>query len=112
MRSDDLGGDDRRVGRARLADRARERTLGDALVIAWLGSLLGDYYHQIALLYALVVAGHAVIHGFRAAMVMVVLGSLLVPIAITAGSNPTDPLFAFTYLLGVAAKPLAADGGR
>jgi diguanylate cyclase (GGDEF)-like protein/PAS domain S-box-containing protein len=81
--------------------------VADALIIATLGWVLGDYYHQMALLYALVVAGHTAIHGFRAGLIMALCGSILVPLAITAslGLNATDVLYALIYLLGVATIP-------
>jgi diguanylate cyclase (GGDEF)-like protein/PAS domain S-box-containing protein len=83
----------------------------DALAIAGLGVLLGGYYHQIALLFALVVVGHASIHGLRAGLVMVLCGTILVPFTITSarGVNPTDPLFAFVYLLGMAGVIASRD---
>jgi len=83
----------------------------NALVIAGLALLIGDYFHQLGLLFALVVVGHASIHGFRAALVMVVCGSCLVPLAITTGraTNPTDPIYAFIYLLGMAAVIWSRD---
>ena len=83
----------------------------NAAVIAGLALLIGDYYQQLALLFALVAVGHASIHGFRAALVMVVCGSVLVPLAITArdGINPTDPVYAFIYLLGIVAVIWSRD---
>jgi len=77
----------------------------NAAVIAGLAVLIGDYYHQIALLFALVVVGHASIHGFRVALVMVLCGTLLVPFVIVTGraANLTDPIYAFIYLLGMTA---------
>ena len=79
----------------------------DALVIASLGSIVGDYFHQIALLYALVVAGHTSIHGYRAGLMMALLGGLLVPLVITSnrGVNLTDIGYAFVYLVGIATIP-------
>ena len=79
----------------------------NALVIAGLDWLVGDYYHQTVLLFPLVVAGHAIIHGFRAALVMAACGSLVVPLAtpVEGGLNPTDPVYAFMWLLGIAAIP-------
>jgi diguanylate cyclase (GGDEF)-like protein/PAS domain S-box-containing protein len=81
--------------------------MADAVVIAGLGLVLGDYYHQLALLYGLVVAGHTAIHGFRSAILMAALGSVIVPFAITSslGLNATDVIYAFVYLLGIATIP-------
>lgn len=83
----------------------------NAVVIAGLGLVVGDYYHQIALLFALVVVGHASIHGPRAALVMVICGTFLVPLAITTGHTPnlTDPIYAFIYLLGMTAVIWSRD---
>ncbi len=81
--------------------------VADALVIALLGWLMGDYYHQISLLFALVVAGHTTLHGFRAALLMVACGAILVPVAITSGFGLklTDVAYSFIYLLGIATIP-------
>lgn len=93
-----------------LAVRPRTRwALVSAVVTAaavfGLDRLIGDYYHQAALLFALLVVGYAVIHGPRAAMVIVTCGGLVVPLASTGerGFSPTDPIFAFLYLAGIAA---------
>jgi diguanylate cyclase (GGDEF)-like protein/PAS domain S-box-containing protein len=81
--------------------------VADALVIAGLSWVLADYFHQLMLLYALVVTGHTVIHGYRAALLMVICGSILVPSVITAGLglNLTDYIYAFIYLLAIATIP-------
>jgi diguanylate cyclase (GGDEF)-like protein/PAS domain S-box-containing protein len=77
----------------------------NAGVIAGLAAVIGEHYHQLALLFALVVVGHASIHGVRAALVMVACGTLLVPFVIMGGhpANLTDPVYALIYLLGMAA---------
>jgi diguanylate cyclase (GGDEF)-like protein/PAS domain S-box-containing protein len=99
-----------------LATRSRSRgalaaAAANAGVVAGLALVIGDYYHQIALLFALVVVGHASIHGLRAALVMVLCGTLLVPFVITTGrvANLTDPVYAFIYLLGMTAVIWARD---
>ena len=81
--------------------------IADALVIAALGWILGDYFHQLMLLYALVVAGHTAIHGYRPALLMVACGAILVPVAMTVGLglNVTDFVYAFIYLLAIATIP-------
>ena len=81
--------------------------VADVTAIAALGVVVGDYYHQMALLYALVVAGHTAIHGIRAAMLMAFLGGIVVPLAITSslGTNATDVIYAFIYLVGIAIIP-------
>ena len=38
----------------------------DACLVALLGLMFQDYYHQIGLLFTLLVAGFAIVHGFRA----------------------------------------------
>jgi diguanylate cyclase (GGDEF)-like protein/PAS domain S-box-containing protein len=83
---------------------ASAAAVADALVIAGLGLIIGDHYHQLGLLFALVVAGHAVLHGFATAIVMVALGAVLVPLALTPGQivNATDPFYAVVYLLGIS----------
>jgi len=79
----------------------------DSVVIAGLGWLLGDYYQQLPLLYAVVVAGQTTVNGIRPALVMVACGTFLVPIAITSrgGASLSDLGYAFLYLLGVAVIP-------
>ena len=76
-----------------------------ALAIFGLDRLTGSYYHETPLLFPLVVAGQVIIQGFGAALVMGICGGLLMPLmsAASHGSNPTDTVYAFIYLLGVAA---------
>jgi hypothetical protein len=82
----------------------------DALTVALLGWILSGYYHEIGLLYALVVAALAVVHGLSAALPAALLGALLVPFAFGGpGSvNGTDPVNAAIYLVGIAVVPWAA----
>ncbi len=84
----------------------------NALTIAALGVQFGPYYHEIGLLYSLLVAAHAVVHGFAPAFVMVVIGSILVPSVIQGGTitptNATDPVYAAIYLSGIAIIPWVA----
>jgi putative nucleotidyltransferase with HDIG domain len=82
----------------------------DALVIAFIGWLFAPYYHQVGLLFALLVGGFAVVHGLRASMGAVLPGAFLVPYAIhaTAGVNATDPVYAFIYLMGASLIPWTA----
>jgi len=84
----------------------------NALTIAALGVQLGPYYHEIGLLYSLVVAAHAVVHGFAPAFVMVLIGAFLVPSMIQGGpltaTNGTDPIYAAIYLAGIAIIPWVA----
>jgi signal transduction histidine kinase len=76
----------------------------NALVVAGLGLAFRGYYHEIALLYVLLVAGHAVVHGLTAALVAVVLGPLIVPFVLQdpAAANWTDPFYTALYLTGTA----------
>jgi putative nucleotidyltransferase with HDIG domain len=82
----------------------------DACVIAGIGWLFQAYYHQIGLLFALLVAGFAVVHGFRASLGAVLPGAFFVPFLINerAGVNPTDPVYAFIYLMGACLVPWTA----
>jgi len=82
----------------------------DACLVALLGWTFQDYYHQIGLLFTLLVAGFAIVHGFRASLGAVVPGALLIPFLINhrLGVNPTDPVYAFIYLLGASLVPWTA----
>ena len=88
--------------------------VANALMVAWLGFFMGAYLHQMALLFGVVVAGHTSIHGIRAGVMMGVLGTFLVPLAITyrLGINPSDFTYAFVYLLGLAVIPWLHIKGR
>jgi PAS domain S-box-containing protein len=67
--------------------------------------LIGDYYHELPLLFAFVVAGHVMVKGWGAALVMALCGAFLVPLMGAAShvSNLTDNVYAFMYLLAIAA---------
>ena len=82
----------------------------DACVIGFIGWLFAPYYHQIGLLFALLVGGFAVVHGLRASLGAVLPGAFLVPYVIhePAGVNATDPVYAFIYLMGAALVPWTA----
>jgi hypothetical protein len=84
----------------------------NAVTVAGLGVLFGPYYHEIGLLYSLLVAAHAVVHGFAPAFLMVLLGSVLVPEVIEGGTvtptNGTDPVYTVIYLCGIAIIPWVA----
>lgn len=84
----------------------------NSLVVAVLGFVIRGYYHEIALLFALVVAAHAVLHGMRPALVAVAMGTFLVPTTIQGSIswNLTDPVYAAIYLSGIAALPWTARG--
>jgi signal transduction histidine kinase len=79
----------------------------NAVVVAGLGLAFRGYYHEIALLYVLLVAGHAVVHGLTPALVTVVLGPFIVPyvLADPASSNWSDPFYTGLYLTGTALIP-------
>jgi signal transduction histidine kinase len=81
--------------------------VGNALVVAGLGLLYRDYFHEITLLYVLLVASHAVVHGLTPALAMVVLGPVIVPLMLAdpRTANVTDPYYAALYLLGAALIP-------
>jgi signal transduction histidine kinase len=76
----------------------------NAFVVAGLGWAFHGYYHEIALLYVLLVAGHAVVHGLAPALVTVALGPLIVPFVLQdpAAANWTDPFYTALYLTGTA----------
>jgi diguanylate cyclase (GGDEF)-like protein/PAS domain S-box-containing protein len=79
----------------------------DALVLCWLTWLVHREFGQVPLLFALVVAAQSTIQGYRSALVMALLGSVLLPIA-AVGGNPvpaTDNLYTFLYLAGSATVP-------
>jgi hypothetical protein len=82
----------------------------DACLVAVLGWAFQDYYHQIGLLFTLLVAGFAIVHGFRASLGAVIPGAILIPLVINQrlGVNPTDPVYAFIYLLGASLVPWTA----
>jgi putative two-component system response regulator len=95
----------------------RPRTMGAFLaafgavsVVAAIGWLFQGYYHQIGLLFSLVVSAYAIVHGFRASMGAVIPGALYVPLLVhsRAGVNPTDPVYALIYLFGAALIPWTA----
>ena len=75
--------------------------------IAW---LLRDYYHELILLFVLVVAAHSIVHGIYPALVGALLGSVLVPFVIQSqiSVNATDPVYALIYLTGAALVPWTA----
>jgi two-component system CheB/CheR fusion protein len=76
----------------------------NAFVVAGLGWAFHGYYHEIALLYVLLVAGHAVVHGLTPALVTVVLGPIIVPFVLQdpGAANWTDPVYTALYLTGTA----------
>lgn len=83
----------------------------NSLAVASLGHLYHPYFNQLVLLYALVVAAHAVVHGLRPSLVAAALGALLVPFVIQIGVqvNPSDPVYALIYLVGAALVPWTAE---
>jgi hypothetical protein len=85
--------------------------LGNALIVALLGHLYRGFFNEIGLLFALVVAAHAVIHGLRPALLVAAMGSILVPLVVQAGEpiNASDPVYAFIYLSGAALVPWTAE---
>jgi hypothetical protein len=92
---------------------ARVASLGavvNVFSIAVIGAMFGAHYHQLGLLFALIVAAHAVVHGLYPALLAALLGAVAVPYAIQIGVpiNPTDPVYAFIYLAGAALVPWTA----
>jgi putative two-component system response regulator len=86
--------------------------VASSAVLGLLGSAYRPYYHEIGLLYALVVAALAVVHGFGPAILMAAIGGVVVPVVIqggfAAGSNATDPVYSVIYLAGAALIPWVA----
>jgi hypothetical protein len=82
----------------------------NVVAVAGIASLLGDYYHELILLFVVVVAAHAIVHGIYPAMLAAVLGAFLVPFVIQSDMpiNATDPAYAFIYLSGAAIVPWTA----
>jgi hypothetical protein len=82
----------------------------NAIIAAALGWFLHDYYHELALLYAVLAAAHASLHGLRAALVTVAMGAIAIPLVVspTPNFNWTDPVYASIYLLGLALLPWVA----
>jgi hypothetical protein len=84
----------------------------NAITIAGLAVAFGPYYHELGLAYSLLVAAHAVVHGFAPAFLMVAIGAVVVPTVIQAGTltptNATDPVYALIYLSGMAIIPWVA----
>lgn len=76
----------------------------NAVIVAALAVLYDGYYHEVGLLYVLVVAAHSIVHGFRAAFGAAVLGTFLVPLVIqqSMGINATDLVYSAIYLFGAA----------
>jgi hypothetical protein len=79
-------------------------------VIGGLGVLYGSSYNELALLYALMVAGHAIVHGIRPALLAAILGGYFVPFVLQGGQrvNASDPIYSLIYLSGIALIPWTA----
>jgi hypothetical protein len=82
----------------------------NSLIIGGLALVYGPYYSELPLLFALVVAGHAIVHGIIPALVAVTFGAVVIPLMIQAQlpTNASDPVYAFIYLAGAAAIPWTA----
>lgn len=85
--------------------RACLAAASNALVVAGIGWMLRGYYHELVLLYVLLVAGHAVVHGLVPALVTVAFGPAIVPYVLESpggATNWTDPFYTALYLSGTA----------
>src|SRR5207253_8429557 len=91
--------------------RAVAFAIANSLLVSALGFIYRDYYHEVPLLFALLIAAHAVIHGLGVATIAIVAGSLMVPLVMQdlnpalvgpGGFNGTDPVYTVIYLFGVA----------
>ena len=82
----------------------------NVLAVAYIGWLFAPYYHQLTLLFVLVVASHAIVQGIYPALLAAALGALLVPYVMQSGQpvNLTDPVYALIYLSGAALVPWTA----
>jgi len=82
----------------------------DGIVIAGLGLTFRPYYHVLDLLYGLVVAGHAIVHGIGAGLIAAAVGTFVVVLALhdPALANGSDVLYASLYLAGMALFPWTA----
>jgi hypothetical protein len=83
----------------------------NSLIIGGLAVVYGDYYNQLPLLFALIVAGHAIVHGIRPALIAAVSGGLVIPLLIQPRlpTNASDPIYALIYLSGAALIPWTAS---
>lgn len=90
--------------------RAIPASVINASVVTLLGAYYAPYFHQVALLFMLVVAAHSVVHGFRGAIGAVVIGAFAVPLVIQRGMgfNSTDTVYSTIYLFGAALIPWTA----
>jgi hypothetical protein len=81
----------------------------DAAVVVLIGMLYRGFYNEIPLLFMLIVAALAIVHGLSAALPAAFVGALMLPTVIDPGqSNLTDPINAAIYLVGSAVVPWAA----
>lgn len=89
---------------------ARLAATSNALVVAALGWFFRDYYHEVMLLYLLLIAAHAVVHGLVPALFGVALSPLIIPFVLQspAAGNWTDPFYAALYSSGAALIPWVA----
>jgi hypothetical protein len=79
-------------------------------LVAALAVIYEGYFHQLPMLFALVVAAYAVVHGIGPALVSSLIGAVLVPLVAQSGvrPNPTDFVYAFIYLFGTGLLPWTA----
>jgi hypothetical protein len=86
--------------------------VASGIILGALGIAYRPYYHEIGLLFSLVVAALAIVHGFGPALLLALLGGVVVPLAIQgsglAAINGTDPVYSVIYLSGVALIPWVA----
>ncbi len=80
-------------------------------IIAWLAVLYHPHYNELGLLYAMIVSGHAIVHGIRPALMASLLGAILIPYVMQAGQpiNASDSGYALIYLTGAALIPWTAS---
>ncbi len=82
----------------------------NVVLVGVLTVIYSSYFHQLPMLFALVVAAYAVVHGLGPAVIASLVGAAMVPLVAQGGvqPNPTDFVYAFIYLLGTAMLPWTA----
>lgn len=84
--------------------------LCNGAVLTVISLVLRPYYHALDLLFPLVVAGHAVVHGIGPGLVAVAFSTIAVTFVVSdpAGANVSDVYYTGLYLLGSALLPWVA----
>jgi len=85
--------------------------LMEGIAITGLGLAFRPYFQVLDLVYGLVVAGHATMHGLGTGLIAAVVGTFVVVLALNdpALANGSDFLYAGLYLTGMALLPWTAS---